>query len=144
MAKQKGIGWFGFLTRFVGALAIVFLTYNPSGYSYVGWILPEGDLSTFHFGPLEALAGVLLLIGWVIFLRATQRSLGNVGLVLAIALVATLAWLLIDTGVLKAGSASAITWIVLVCVAAVMAIGMSWSHVRRAMSGQVDVDDIDD
>ena len=141
MAKK--IGWSGFLLRFIGALAVVFLTYNPTGFSYVQWILPEGNLSTWHFGPLEALAGLLLIIGWVIFLRATQRSLGNLGLILAIALVATLAWLLIDSGLLAAGSASAITWIVLVCTAAVMAIGMSWSHIRRAMTGQVDVDEID-
>jgi hypothetical protein len=138
----KKIGWFGVFTRFLGALAIVFLTYNPTGFSYVSWILPEGNLSTWHFGPIEALAGVLLLIGWVIFLRATQRSLGNLGLILAIALVATLAWLFIDAGLLQADSASAVTWIILICTAAVMAIGMSWSHIRRAMSGQVDVDDI--
>lgn len=140
MAKK--IGWLGFFMRFLGALAIVFLTYNPTGFSYVSWILPEGNLSSWHFGPIEALAGVLLLIGWVIFLRATQRSLGNLGLILAIALVAVLAWLFIDAGLLKADSASAVTWIVLICTAAVMAIGMSWSHIRRAMSGQVDVDDI--
>lgn len=140
MAKK--IGWFGFFMRFLGALAIVFLTYNPTGFSYVSWIFPEGNMSTWHFGPIEALAGVLLLIGWVIFLRATQRSLGNLGLILAVALVAVLAWLFIDAGLLKADSASAVTWIVLICTAAVMAIGMSWSHIRRAMSGQVDVDDI--
>ena len=140
MAKK--IGWLGFFLRFLGALAIVFLTYNPTSFSYVSWILPEGNLSSWHFGPIEALAGVLLLIGWVIFLRATQRSLGNLGLILAIALVAVLAWLFIDAGLLKADSTSAVTWIVLICTAAVMAIGMSWSHIRRAMSGQVDVDDI--
>ena len=138
------IGWSGFFLRFLGALAVVFLTYNPTGYSYVGWIMPGGDFGSLQFGPLQALAGVVLLIGWVIFLRATQRSLGNLGLILAIALVATLVWLLLDYGLVKADSASAVTWIVLVCVAAVMAIGMSWSHVRRVMSGQVDVDDVDD
>lgn len=138
------IGWSGFFLRFLGALAVVFLTYNPTGYSYVGWIMPGGDFNSLEFGPVQALAGVVLLIGWVIFLRATQRSLGNLGLILAIALVATLVWLLLDYGLVKADSASAITWIVLVCVAAVMAIGMSWSHVRRVMSGQVDVDDVDD
>lgn len=76
-------------------------------------------------------------------MRATQRSLGNLGLILAVALVAALAWLLVDAGLLSATSASGVTWIVLVCVAAVMAIGMSWSHVRRALTGQVDVDEID-
>jgi drug/metabolite transporter (DMT)-like permease len=123
---------------------VVSLPSNPSGYSYFNWIMPDGNLSSIQFGALQALAGVLLLIGWAVFLRSTQRSLGNLGLVLAMALVATLAWLLIDYGLIKASSASAVTWIVLVCVAGVMAIGMSWSHVRRVMSGQVDVDDVDE
>ena len=43
MAKQ--IGWGGFFLRFLGALAVVFLTYNPTGFSYVSWILPEGNLT---------------------------------------------------------------------------------------------------
>lgn len=41
---------------------MVFLTYNPTGFSYVSWILPEGNLSSWHFGPLEALAGIGLVI----------------------------------------------------------------------------------
>jgi Family of unknown function (DUF6524) len=29
-------------------------------------------------------------------------------------------------------------------VATILAIGMSWSHVRRRLSGQADVDDVDE
>jgi hypothetical protein len=29
-------------------------------------------------------------------------------------------------------------------LAAIMATGMSWSHIRRRMSGQLDVDDVDE
>ena len=30
-----------FLLRFAFALALVFLTYNPSGYSWVGWLMSD-------------------------------------------------------------------------------------------------------
>jgi hypothetical protein len=34
-------------------------------------------------------------------------------------------------------------WVSMVCLALLLAIGMSWSHVRRRMTGQVDVDDVE-
>ena len=46
------------------------------------------------------------------------------------------------------GVGSAITrtiaWVVLVILSLVLATGMSWSHIRRRMSGQFDVDEKDD
>jgi hypothetical protein len=87
--------------------------------------------------------GVLLIIGWAIFLHATYESLGRLGIILALAFFGTLVWLLIDLGVLAAGSVSAVTWIVLVCLAALLAIGLSWSALWRRMTGQVDVVDSD-
>ncbi len=36
------------------------------------------------------------------------------------------------------------TWIGLVALATVLGIGLSWSHVRRYLSGQSDVDDVEE
>lgn len=126
--------------RFIFALVLVFCTFNPSGYSYYHWaksILPGVE-------PLLALAGIALLIGWVIFLRATLRSLGLVGIALAGALFGCLLWLVIDAGIVAADNLNAVLYIVLVIMSAILAIGMSWSHVRRRMSGQADMDDVDE
>jgi hypothetical protein len=90
-----------------------------------------------------ALAGVVLLIGWAIYLRATARSLGLIGLLLAAALFGTLLWLVIDWGLVDADSITAITYIILVIMCCILAVGISWSHVRRRMTGQVDVDEIE-
>jgi hypothetical protein len=103
-----------------------------------------GTVTTGSFDPLQALAGVALAIGWVMFLRATHRSLGTIGLILTSLFFAALIWLLIDRGILDPDSGAAISWIVLVTIAAILAVGMSWSHIRRRLSGQVDVDDVDD
>ena len=48
----------GFLLRFLFALLLVMLTYNPSGYSYSHWL--QVDFS--NFGPLFGLAGISLII----------------------------------------------------------------------------------
>jgi hypothetical protein len=137
---RRGITWQGVLIRFVVAALLVFSSYNPDGYSYYHWV--SRNLS--NIGPLMIMAGVVLLIGWTVFLRATLRSLGPFGLFLAVAFFGALLWLIIDWGLVPADSVKAITYIVMVVLCGVLATGMSWSHIRRRMSGQVDIDDIDE
>jgi len=60
-----------------------------------------------------------------------------------IALFAALVWWLIDAGVLLADSVTTITWIALVSLSLLLAVGMSWSHIRRRLTGQVDVDEVE-
>jgi len=45
---------------------------------------------------------------------------------------------------LKTESVSGATWIVLVALAAVLAAGVSWLHVWRRITGQINVEDVDD
>lgn len=137
MTRQ--LGWQGILWRFLFALLVVLGSYNPSGYSYFHW----GLLHPSQLNPVKAVAGILLLIGWVIFLRATLRSLGGFGLILVSALCAALLWLVIDWGLLPRNSISAVTYAVLLIVSIILTTGMCWSHVRRRLSGQLDTDDID-
>jgi hypothetical protein len=138
MAAQ--ISWSGFGLRLLFALVVVFGTYNPTGYSYFHW----GIQNMPPFDPLRVVVGILFVIGWVIFIRATMRSLGGVGLALAAVLCAALLWLFIDWGWIDKDSVKAITYAALFIITFIMAIGMSWSHVRRRLSGQVDMDDVDE
>ena len=136
MASQQ-FQFSSFLIRFSIALILVLVSFNPSGYSYFHWVSQQQfDL------PVLVLAGIILAIGWVIFLRATLRSLGPIGIALASALFACLAWVAIYYNVLAIGS-TVFVYTILVIVAIVLGLGMSWSHVRRRMSGQADMDDID-
>lgn len=130
----------GFLWRLGFALVLVLLTYNPSGYSYVHWF--KNEIS--HFGPALGIAGISLIIGWVIYLRATLRSLGLVGLILATLFFAMIIWLLIDWGWIGLNNVSVMSWVILILISAVLAVGISWSHIRRRLSGQVDSDDVDE
>ena len=89
-------------------------------------------------------SGVVLLIGWVIYLRATARSLGVIGIILALAFVGSLIWLLVDSGVLSLSNPTILQYVVLFVLSLLLATGMSWSHIRRKMTGQLDVDDVDE
>ena len=80
----------------------------------------------------------------MIYLRATVRSLGEIGTLLAIAFFGVLTWLMIDYNVLSVENTEVLTYVILVMLAAIIATGMSWSHIRRRMSGQLDVDEVDE
>lgn len=141
-STSSGLGATGFLARFIGALILVLLTYNPSGHSAYHWI--SDAIANSDFGPLHLILLAVLLIGWVVYWIASWRALGVLGVVLVAVLLGGIVWLLIDIGLLKAESVSAVTWIVLVALSAALAIGVSWSHIWRRMTGQINVEDVDD
>ena len=76
-------------------------------------------------------------------LRATFQSLGAIGTLLAIAFFGTLLWLATDQGLFPTDSVRAVSYIVLLVISGVMSAGVSWSHIRRRITGQLDVDDND-
>ena len=47
-------------------------------------------------------------------------------------------WLLLDYGILTTSETGTMAWVVLFIVATIMAIGLSWSFIRRMLSGQID------
>lgn len=139
---EPGFGFGSFVLRLLFALLIVLLTYNPSGFSFLHWA-KDAFLSS-SLGPLHFLAGITLLIGWVVFVHATTQSLGLFGVVLVAALFGVLVWMLFFYDLVKTSSASTITWIVLIGVSIVLTIGVSWAHIRRRLSGQATVDEVKD
>ncbi len=136
----KGFNFFDYLIRLVAAMFLVFASYNPSGYSWFHWISNAAD----RFDPVILFTGVVLTIGWVIYLRATARSLGMFGVILALAFVASLIWVMVDFGLLSLSNPIFFQYIVLFVLSLVLATGMSWSHIRRKMTGQLDVDDVEE
>ena len=129
----------GFVVRLIAALILVFATYNPTDYSYYDWVqtaIGNGTVGAIHF-----FVGVVIIIGWTIYGVASYRSLGPLGLVLGAAFFATLVWLLIDFEILTLDSATAVTWVVLICLSGLLAIGVSWSHIWRRLTGQLEVDE---
>jgi hypothetical protein len=130
-----------FVWRFVSSLALVVATYNPTGYSYFHWVWNSWEQD--RLGPEHFVAGMLVVAGWAILVVATRRSLGSFGLLIVAAILGGVVWWLSSAGLQLAGTASALTWVILVCVALLLTVGLSWSHIWRRITGQYEVDDND-
>lgn len=128
----------GFVLRWLFAFVLVAVTYNPTQLNYVKWAAENWQAQL----PLSVLLGLLLFVGYVIYLRATLRSIGGFGMFLVLTIVAAGLWVLYDWVWLDLENASLNAWIGIVAIVTVLGIGLSWSSVRRALSGQSDMDDI--
>jgi len=129
----------GFLWRLVFSVALVLLTFNPTGHSYYHWLLDGFPSIT----PGEAVAGVVLLGAWIFFVRSTFAAMGALGVGLLLALFASIIWWVTSRGWLDLGDRYAMAWVVLGALGVMLGIGMSWSHIRRRISGQASVDRVD-
>lgn len=127
----------GFLLRWLAAFVLLAATYNPTEWSYVRWAIANWADQL----PLAVFIGLVLLIAYVLFLTAVLRGIGALGVILIAAVLGALLWVLWDFGWLSLENPSANTWIALVLLSVVLAIGMYWGILWRRMSGQLEVDD---
>ncbi|MDP6953017.1 MAG: DUF6524 family protein [Alphaproteobacteria bacterium] len=137
----RGFSASSFAIRWVVAMVLVLGTFNPYAGSYYHWITPLDEGGNI---PFKILVGLGILIVYIVFLRATWRSIGAVGTGLAVAFFGVLVWLMIDNNMLDPENVSAMSWVGLIVLATILAIGMSWSHIRRRISGQMDTDVVDE
>ena len=137
---MSGFGLVDFLKRWIPALILVILTYNPLKYSYYHWVM-EGDDGSL---PIKVLVGLVLLIGYGIYLSATWKSMGMFGMLIVIIFFLVLLWVFYSLGWIKPDDPSDFAWISIVILATVLAVGMSWSGIWRRLTGQVTVDDAGD
>lgn len=147
MARRRSapFGLSNFLWRWAIALLLVMATFNPY-YSYTQWVIGafgggEGGVII----ALQVVAGLALLIGYIIYIRATLRSIGPIGAILVVVLLLAIIWVLSELGLFqeRIREGEFWIWIGLIMTATVLAVGISWSHVRRRITGQYDMDDID-
>jgi hypothetical protein len=123
------------LTRIALAVALVFVTYNPTGHSFYHWLTaPEGGSTA-----VKALLGVILLIGWAICLRTVFVALGWLGVILGTALFAALAWVFVDMKWINLAAPSSVAWLSMLILGLILGIGLSWSLIRARLTGQVEV-----
>ncbi len=90
------------------------------------------------------IVGILLLIGWIFCVKTTFDAIGWLGVILGGALFAAIIWLFIDLGWLSLENTGMLTWLTLVVISLILATGMAWSHVKRRITGQINVDDVED
>jgi hypothetical protein len=129
----------GIFLRWIGAFALLSATFNPTQLNYIRWADANWQSQT----PLVVLLGLLLAVGYIVYIGATLRSLGPFGMVLVAAIFAALIWVLIDWGVLALGNSSLNIWLGILALSLVLGVGLSWSILWQKMSGQASVDDVE-
>jgi hypothetical protein len=132
----ESITFKGVLLRVGAAIALVLATFNPTRWSYVRWATDSIE----GFGPEKLIVGLLLAGAWVLYVRAAMQSIGLVGAALIAGVIGAFVWLAIDNGWLDPANTSALVWIGLMGLGMILGIGLSWSHFRRQLTGQVDVE----
>ena len=119
-----------FFLRFIVAAVVVFSTYNAEGFSYFHWILNNlGSLNLYM-----AAGAVILVLSWIMLIRASIISLTLIGFSLVTVAFALLAWFIIHRLGLNASSKGAIIYIIELAIALVLSVGVPWSNIKRRFS----------
>lgn len=129
----------GIFLRWLGAFALLSATFNPTQWNFIRW--SQANYATQM--PLTLLLGLLLGVGYMIYVGATLRSIGAFGVILVGAIVGALLWVLMDYGVLTLDNTNLNLWLGIFALSVVLGIGLSWSILRQRLSGQASVDEID-
>ena len=128
----------GIILRWLGAFVLLAATYNPTQVNFTRWAEANWQSQM----PLTLLLGLLLGVGYMIYIGATLRSIGTVGILLVAAIVAALVWVLIDYQILTLQNPSLNLWLGIFALSVVLGIGLSWSIIRQRLSGQATVDEV--
>ena len=127
----------GFLIRWLCAFLLLALTFNPTKFDYYHWAIANWDDQL----PLIVLAGLVLLVAYVLFFTAVLRGIGTMGVILILAVIGALVWVLVWAGLIDVTNPTSATWIALIALSIVMAVGMYWGILWRRISGQLEVDE---
>ncbi len=139
--KDRSFRNFGplmFLTRLFGVLFIVFSTYNPTGWSLWHWFEHAWPRDWTLLLPLAS----LYLVAYVLLILAAFRALRPSGVALVTALLGSIAWVLVDAGIVPLNNGGDLSIILLYMGGGLLAIGVSWASAWVMLTGQVIVDNL--
>ena len=122
----------GVLVRTLACFALVFATWNPTGYSDLTWARYSLDATA----PEIAVAGAALLALHILFVRIAWLSLGPDGITGALAILFAGVLTLSEFDIIDLWRGETRTYLLLMGFALVLAIGMTWSLLKRRIVGQ--------
>ena len=115
-------------------------TFNPTPWNYVHWV----QLNWATQMPLAVFFGLLLAVAFMVYILATLRSIGAIGIVIIAAIFGAALWVPTDWGLLSLTNSALNTWLALLALSVILGMGLSWSILRQRLSGQSTVDEINE
>jgi len=120
----------GLLVRTLACFALVFATWNPSGYHSLAWLHGDARLAA------RALVAAGLLTLHILFVRITWLSLGPAGIALALMILVSGIFALSELGAVDLASVITRDYLALMSISLLLATGLNWSLVKRRVTGQ--------
>lgn len=136
--RPRNFGLLQFLTRLMGAMFLVMSTYNASGYSLIHWIQTRGPRDWLLLLPIVTLYAII----YILVLRVTVRHLRGPGIALTVALMGSIAYVLVDAGIIPLRDGADLLPIVLYMFGGLIAIGICWASAWVMLTGQVSIDNL--
>ena len=129
----------GFLLRWLGAFLLLAAIFNPTAVNYVTWARMSWGEQT----PLIVFLGLILAVIAMVYLVATMRSIGVLGVIVIAAVFAAGLWVVTDWGLVGLDNTAPNTWVGSLVLSLILGVGMSWSILRQRLSGQQTTDEVD-
>lgn len=129
----------GFLLRWLGAFVLLAAIFNPTDWNYVRWAQGAWGSQT----PMIVFLGLILAVVAMVYLVATMRSIGILGVIIIAAIFAAGLWVLTDWGLIGLQNSALNTWLGILVLSLILGVGMSWSILRQRLSGQQTTDEVD-
>lgn len=121
-----------FLIRWLFIFGLLVATYNPTGYSYVHWLLVADS----EYIPVKIFVGLILaLLLWFIW-RMVMRTMRGLGAMLGVLFFSSLTWMLESQGLFPR-SLPVIFVLLQAWVSAWFAVGLSIVLFRQHIAGHV-------
>lgn len=124
----------GVLARSLAIMFLVYGTYNPGGYSYYHWVIHGGTAMIAS----KLCVGLVIVLGYIICINATIRSLGALLLVPGISLIGALIWMLSSWGWIDLSDRLQRILVGQAALVAVFSAGLPFSQIRYRLTGQKD------
>ncbi len=125
MAHLPPMTFVRFSTRLGVSAALCYGTYNPSGTSYIHWLLEPGG----GYLSLKVMVGLFLVWTFMGLVPIIWTSMGPVGIGAAVALMATGGLVLWDYGLLDHIDPSFYPYALIGAVATILAVALTWGHI---------------
>jgi hypothetical protein len=124
--------WASFFIRWLAITALVFATYNPSGYSYLHWLMEwqQEQLA------LKAAVGLVIAGLFWLMLVAAWLVLRLIGVLLLAGIALSVSLTAWQLGLVPPTSAS-VQLLLLTMLATTLTFAVSYGHIRYRLTGQV-------
>ncbi len=121
----------GILARLLMCLALVFGTWNPSGYCFLDWVRSSGPSLA-----EKAAATFAILTLYLLFVRIAHASLGRPGIAASVSVMLAATFSLSELDLIDLGQPRTRTYLLLTYTALLLAIGILWSLFKERALGQ--------